>query len=274
MVDLGWEVARHLPYLRRYARAIQGDQDRGDASVRCCLERLLHAGGDGGGDLGTHDLRVRLYRTLHGVLCEAGEHELEHRPCARLIGNQAIVAARVGQLSPTKRQILALTVLEGFSVADAARVMGLSAAAAAALLAQAKDEIRSQRSSKVLIIEDEPVIALYIAATIQQSGHTLIGIAATHREAVETASREAPELILADIQLADDSSGLEAVSEIVGRGHLPVVFITAFPERLLTGTTRLEPTFLITTPFDAEILRVSISQALSPVRMEPHAVLQ
>jgi len=265
MAELDLEVARHLPFLRRYARAITGDRDLGDADVQACLESLLpHAG-----ELAERqqDMRLQLYRALHGIWSEqseacCGRAAHETRRGAPFMEDQAIVAARVGQLSPSKRQILVLTVLEGFTVAEAAAVMALAPATAEALLGQAKEELRSQRSSRVLIIEDEPVIALDIATTVQLSGHTVIGVAATHRDAVSVADREAPELILADIQLADDSSGLEAVQEILLARSVPVVFITAFPERLLTGRARPEPTFLITKPFDAEILRVSISQAL------------
>lgn len=268
MAELAWEVARHLPYLRRYARAILGDPERGDATVRACLESLLPRASE----LEPGDVKLRLYQALHHLWAQ-GEGAMMAEPAPGLMENQTIVAARVGHLSPTKRQILVLTVLEGFSVEQAAAVMGLSVPAAAALLGQAKEELRTQRASRVLIIEDEPIIALDIAATVQQSGHTVVGIASTHRDAVEAAGRETPELILADIQLADDSSGLEAVQEILRDRYVPVVFITAFPERLLTGA-RPEPTFLITKPFDADTLRVSISQALSAGMGRAHVALQ
>jgi DNA-binding LytR/AlgR family response regulator len=68
-------------------------------------------------------------------------------------------------------------------------------------------------------------------------------------------------MILADIQLADGSSGIDAVNEILGVLDVPVVFITAYPERLLTGE-RPEPAFLITKPFKPEMVKAVISQAL------------
>ena len=67
--------------------------------------------------------------------------------------------------------------------------------------------------------------------------------------------------MLADIQLADGSSGLEAVNEILTTITVPVIFITAYPERLLTGQ-KPEPTFLITKPFQPETVKAVISQAL------------
>lgn len=268
MAELAWEVARYLPSLRRYARAITGDPARGDASVRDCLKRLLPQAPM----LAAQDVRLHLYRTLHGIWTSEPSALLRHHGVPSFIENHTIVAARVGELSPAKRQILVLTVLEGFALTEAAEVMGLTLTAAGKLLQQAKHELRSQRASRILIIEDEPIIALDIAATVQQSGHTVVGIASTHHEAVQAAHSEAPELILADIQLADDSSGLAAVQEIFRTRRVPVVFITAFPERLLTGA-RVEPTLLLTKPFDAETLRVSISQALTAAAGAP-ALLQ
>ena len=68
-------------------------------------------------------------------------------------------------------------------------------------------------------------------------------------------------LVLADIQLADDSSGIDAVNEILTEMACPVIFITAYPERLLTGE-RPEPAFLVTKPFNPESLKAVIAQAL------------
>lgn len=263
-------VGRHLPYLRRYARAVTGSQQAGDEAVKGCLERLLGGGGEGGA---ATEPRVALYRALHDVLREA-----DPEPSGGGVGTAAeefladggILASGVGQLAPAKRQILVLTALEGFASDEAAAVMRLEPARARALLAEAKADLRSQRATRILIIEDEPIIALDIMTTVERAGHTVTGIAATRAEAVALARESPPELILADIQLADDSSGLDAVRDIL-RGYgddvgaaadVPVIFITAFPERLLTGE-RPEPTFLITKPFDSDTLQVSIAQALA-----------
>jgi CheY-like chemotaxis protein len=86
-------------------------------------------------------------------------------------------------------------------------------------------------------------------------------MARTHNEAVAAVEKHRPGLVLADIQLADGSSGLQAVNEILQTDELPVVFITAFPERLLTGT-RPEPAFLITKPFRVDAVKAIISQVL------------
>lgn len=258
MAELSEALTRELPFLRRYARAVTGQQQQGDLAVKGCLERLLGRGLDGG--LDATALRLALYRALHDVWREQGAGEATSEE--RSLTNSSIIVSRIEHLTPPRRQILILTTLEGFSLQQAATILDLSPARAAALLEEARADLHAQEATRILIIEDEPVIALDIAHTVRQDGHSVVGIAATRSEAVALAVREQPGLVLADIKLADDSSGLDAVNQILRDHSVPVIFVTAFPERLLTGE-RPEPTLLITKPFDHEILRVSISQALA-----------
>jgi CheY-like chemotaxis protein len=257
MVELSKAIVSHLPYLRRYARAVSGSQGHGDRYVKLCLEMLLERGLRP--DIEISELRVVLFRALHDVWRDLPARRVS---ADQALANRSIVASRIGQLAPKERQALVLTALEGFSLPQVARILRLEPGQVLDLLDQARADLRAQEATRILIIEDEPVIALDIANTVREDGHKVIGIATTHAEAVALAAREPPGLVLADIQLADDSSGLEAVNEILGHYEVPVIFITAFPERLLTGE-RPEPTFLITKPFDTDILRVSISQALA-----------
>jgi CheY-like chemotaxis protein/DNA-directed RNA polymerase specialized sigma24 family protein len=255
--DLVQDIARHLPYLRRYARALSGDQRLGDSLVRSCLESLL----EDSSLLDPQAVKVSLYRVLTAMWTRMAR-EIPAGGAATTIENARIVAERIARLAGPRRQILLLSTLEGLSPPQVATVMGASEEDVRAEVAAAKQDLRSQRPTQILIIEDEPVIALDIAHTVEESGHTVTGIATTHREAVDLAKAHHPGLVLADIQLSDDSSGIEAVKEILGHYEVPVIFITAFPDRLLTGE-RPEPTFLITKPFDPEILNVAISQALA-----------
>ena len=116
-------------------------------------------------------------------------------------------------------------------------------------------------NSVAVIIEDEPLIALDLQNVVEDLGHKVVDVARTHREALKAVQYHQPGLILADIQLADGSSGLEAVNEILGAFEVPVIFITAYPERFLTGAPP-EPAFLIAKPFSVETLRAVISQVL------------
>jgi CheY-like chemotaxis protein len=159
------------------------------------------------------------------------------------------------------RQALLLTSLEGFSSEDAGYLIGASAEDVDSLVAEALGEIERQTLADVLIIEDEPIIAMDIETIVRDLGHNVTGVAVTRDEAVAQARQNPPGLVLADIQLADDSSGIDAVKDILAEFSVPVIFITAFPERLLTGT-RPEPTFLITKPFQRSTVKAAIAQAL------------
>ena len=255
--DLAQDIARQLPYLRRYARALAGSQKVGDGLVRDCLERLLTGTAKLDPSAG---VKPSLYRLLTQRWCERATSPQDGGTAT--IENARIVAERIVRLDDRRRQLLLLSTLEGFSVSQIVSIVELDEATVRDELAAAKSELRLQPPTRILIIEDEPVIALDLARIVEASGHSVTGIATTHREAVDLAQAERPGLILADIQLSDDSSGIDAVKEILTQHELPVIFITAFPDRLLTGE-RPEPTFLITKPFDPEILNVAIAQALA-----------
>ena len=113
----------------------------------------------------------------------------------------------------------------------------------------------------MLIIEDEPLISMQLEDLVRGLGHDICGTAATRTQAQQVVAEKTPGLVLADIQLADGSSGLDAVDDILSIGSVPVIFITAYPERLLTGD-RPEPTYLVTKPFQEATVRAAISQAL------------
>lgn len=254
-MSLGQAVAPHLPYLRRYGRAISGSQTRGDALVARLLETLV--ANPGAVDTGA-DLRVQLYRMVHdnfGLLAEAA---VPDEPAATDI---RIADARLRRIPSLARQALLLTAVEGFGSEDTGRIVGRGAAEVEALIAQAMDEIDRQTRARILIIEDEPIIAMDIEMIVRDLGHEVVAVATTHREAVAEAQAHHPGLVLADIQLADNSSGIEAVQEILADVKVPVIFITAFPERLLTGD-RPEPAFLLTKPYQPATLRAAISQVL------------
>ncbi len=248
-------LAPHLPYLRRYARALTGDQRAGDLHVRLALESLAVDSGEL--DTGLPP-RVSAYRAFHSVwMIESGAF----RSVLSADAGVDSPTDRLMRLTPRSRQAFLLTALEGFTPSEAAKILGVEFAEVVRLLAQAQSEIDAELATEVLIIEDEPVIAADIEALVAELGHTVTDIAATHTEAVDSVARHAPSLVLADIQLADGSSGIDAVKDILEQHDLPVIFITAFPERLLTGD-RPEPTFLITKPFQPETVKAAISQAL------------
>jgi DNA-directed RNA polymerase specialized sigma24 family protein len=254
-MSIAKEIAPHLPYLRRFARALSGTQASGDAYVVAMLEALVAdpSSFPRGFDprLGLYHTFLKLWSSVSLNATSTGSAETD-RPSAE---------RNLEALTPRPRQAFLLRTVEGFSIEEVATIMDISASDAAGLIQAAGQEIAEQVATDVLIIEDEPIIALDIETMVEELGHTVTGVARTHREAIALVAKKRPGLVLADIQLADGSSGLDAVNEILSSIDVPVIFITAYPERLLTGD-RPEPAFLITKPFQPEAVKAAISQAL------------
>lgn len=254
--SLADQIAPHIAYLRRYARALTGSQDSGDAYVAALLEALI----EDRSLFGAHDdPRVSLYAAFQKLWVSTGGESADEPGPSDL--REAAAHDRLARLTPRSRQALLLTALEGFSQDDAAVVMDVESEEVGLLVSEAVAELKKQTLARVLIIEDEPIIALDIESIVQELGHEVVAIADTKDTAVEAAMTHRPDLVLADIQLADGSSGIDAVKEILQAFSAPVIFITAYPERLLTGE-RPEPTFLISKPFQTETVRAAVSQAL------------
>jgi DNA-directed RNA polymerase specialized sigma24 family protein len=252
-MSIAKEVAPHLPYLRRFARAVTGTQQSGDAYVVSTLEALIADAStlslESGVRVGLYRLFIKLWGSIPLNAAAAGD-------VTTLPGQH-----NLNRLAPRSRQAFLLHTVEGFTIDDVAIILDVGVEEVSALLSAAGREIAQQMTTDVLIIEDEPVIALDVEALVLDLGHRVTGIARTHEQAVKLARQRPPGLVLADIQLADGSSGLDAVNEILGSLDLPVIFITAFPERLLTGE-KPEPAFLITKPFQVDVVKATISQAL------------
>jgi CheY-like chemotaxis protein/DNA-directed RNA polymerase specialized sigma24 family protein len=255
-MPIGDQITTNLPYLRRYARALTGTQASGDAFVRATLEAAL---ADDDLRAALADGRVPLYRAFTKLWNSAS---LEVAGAGRAEGvHEAAAQERLAHVTPPSRQALLLTTIEEFSIEEAAEIMGVSADEVAELASEAIREIERDSATGVLIIEDEPLISMQLEDIVRSLGHEVVGAAATRTQAQQVIAEQRPGLVLADIQLADGSSGLDAVDDILAFGDLPVIFITAFPERLLTGD-RPEPTYLVTKPFQEASVRAAISQAL------------
>ena len=247
-------LAPHLPYVRRYARALTGDQSTGDNYVRVALEALAAGERQLDPDMTP---RVALYHVFHAIWSSTGAR-LED---ASGIEGRDDASRRLMRIAPRSRQAFLLTALEGFTPSEAAQILSADPRDVERLIADAQADIDAELATDVLIIEDEAIISADIESLVKELGHRVTATATTHDEAVDAVARHRPGLVLADIQLADGSSGIDAVKDILKRFDVPVIFITAFPERLLTGE-RPEPTFLITKPFQPETVKAAISQAL------------
>ncbi len=250
------QAAQNLPYLRRYGRALTGSQKLGDALVQQTLEAAV-----ADPDLLkiTADFRVDLYTLFHQKWTERKSLVLENGQSSDKIEKN--VQEHLLATTPMSRVALLLTTLEDFDEDQAATILGLSAKEVRILADEAIADIELATTTDVLIIEDEPLITLQLEALVTDMGHKVSGTPTTLDEAVESVARRKPGLVLADIQLADGSSGIDAVKHILEAMSVPVIFITAFPERLLTGE-RPEPTYLITKPFHENTVKAAIGQAM------------
>ena len=254
-MGLSKNVAPYLPFLRRYARALTGSQASGDSYVAALLETLI---ADPAIVRDQPNIRIALYRALCRLWgsISVNRHGESAQP-----GWESTIQGRLSSIPGPARQVFLLQAVEGFSGRETAEILDRSEMDVAALNDEAGRQISEMISSDILIIEDEPLIAIDLEDIVASLGHRPIGIARTHQEAVRLVRERSPQLILSDVQLADGSSGIEAVNEILKRIDAPVIFITAFPERLLTGE-RPEPAFLITKPFSPDMVKALIAQAL------------
>jgi len=244
-------IAPQLPYLRRFSRAMTGTQERGDAYVVALLEALVADNRLFDRSLAPRTAAYRAFVQVWNTVPMNGKAD----------PSPDISDRRIETLTPAPRQAFLLAAVEEFPTREIAVILGKSEHDIVDLINAAGREIAGQLASRVLIIEDEPLIALDIEGLVTDIGHEVVGVATTHKEATALARDKRPDLILADIQLADGSSGIDAVNEILLDLNVPVIFITAYPERLLTGD-KPEPAFLVTKPFKHEMVKAVISQAL------------
>ncbi|TVR43643.1 MAG: response regulator [Rhodobacteraceae bacterium] len=254
-MSMSIRIAEELPYLRRYARALTGSQSTGDKYAAATLEAIL-------ADRSLLDSslspKLALFQAFHTVWQTTGA-PIGSEPVEGIEGRAQTLLA---QLTANTREALLLRSLEEFSFDEIGQIIQVAEDEARELVAIAYQEMSKSVQGRVQIIEDEPLIALDIRNIVTDMGHTVTGIARTQAEAVSLGKRERPDLNLADIHLADDSSGIDAVGELLRTlGDMPVIFITAYPERLLTGE-KPEPAFLITKPFEQEQVRSAVSQAM------------
>jgi len=254
-MSLSARIAPHLPLLRRFSRAVSGSQSSGDALVAATLEAII---ADPSIFPSASSDRIALYRVFAQLFTSVALRVPDEQP---LSAWESRVVTNLSSLAPKPRQAFLLVAVEGFNEAEAAEVLGVSEEEFSSLLNEASDEISRQVATDIMVIEDEPLIAMDIEQMVESLGHRVVGTARTHKEATSLFKATQPKMVLADIQLADGSSGIDAVNEILAMVSVPVIFITAFPERLLTGE-RPEPTFLVTKPFNPDMVKALISQAL------------
>ena len=183
-------TAPHLPYLRRFARALTGGQKSGDTYVVSVLEALVE---DPESFDAKNDPRVELFRAFCRywnsipVNLDKDEFDPEELDDA---------ARKLEAITPLPRQAFLLMAVEDFSAGEIAYILGTSEEEVAGLVDQAGREIAQQVATDVLIIEDEPLIAMDIESLVKSLGHRVNGVARTHTEAMVAVEQKRPGLVL------------------------------------------------------------------------------
>lgn len=257
MGDREEAIISYVPYLRRHARLLTGSQAIGDEFVRLCLELVVAEPHwlEGG------DLRVQLFRAFHAAWSKVHETIAQ----SSTLGSVELadrVKTGLASLPGTERQTLALVVVEQFTYDETAHILGLTVDQVRQSVAKARNELLTKVSVPVLIIEDEQIVAHDIAHIVEEMGHRVVGMAGQQEQSVALAEQLKPGLVLADIRLENEGDGIAAAQRILEAYSVPIVFVTGFPERLLTGSG-LEPAFVVAKPFDSEALKVTIAHALA-----------
>lgn len=229
--DFASAISEALPFLRRYGRALTGDQSTGDRYAATALEALLE---DRSVAEQASSAKTGLFKVFHTIWKSSGAPVQDGET-----GLRATAQKHLSKLTEGTREALLLHTIEEFSLLNVAEIMQIEQSEAEHLISVARREMEDAVSGRIMIIEDEAIIAMDLENVVADMGHLVTGVARTRGEAVALAAKDTPDLILADIQLADNSSGVDAVNDILGKNpQISVIFITAFPERLLTANGR------------------------------------
>jgi DNA-binding NarL/FixJ family response regulator len=119
------------------------------------------------------------------------------------------------------------------------------------------------RQEKILVVEDDTIIAITIEGRLKQFGYQVVGRASTARDAISKAIEFEPDLVLMDINLKGPVDGIEAAETIYGIHNIPVVYLTAFSdETTLERAQKTSPFGYIVKPFSDSTLKTTVKLAL------------
>ncbi|GGE78750.1 response regulator [Niveispirillum cyanobacteriorum] len=240
-------VEPHLARLRRHARAMAGSQSSGDAYVTALLD-IINADASILHDprcprVGLFRLYSQLVATTSRDTGESGPADLRQLPAPAMLPHQI-------------REALLLMSVERFSIGEVAEIMGVAPPEVQALVDAAGESLAALGGAEVMIIESEPLIAMNIKQIVEDLGLRVNSMPPTHGRALPMLHHHTPDLII-----ADGGSHLAVVEDLYTAGKPPVIFISAYPEMVLTGS-RPEPVFVAAKPFDPAEIKALIFQAL------------
>jgi len=122
---------------------------------------------------------------------------------------------------------------------------------------------------RILIVEDEHIVAIGIKRMLKGLGYTVTGVASSGEDAISKAESTFPDLVLMDIMLKGELDGVEAAKEIKERFDVPVVYLTAYSDsNIVERVKKTGPFGYIVKPFDEKDLHSNIEIALHRYRKE------
>lgn len=125
------------------------------------------------------------------------------------------------------------------------------------------------KEAKILVVEDEALVALHLEQRLQMLGHSVVGTAFSGTDALEQTAAHLPDLVLMDINLGRGISGIEAAQQINRILDIPVVFVTAHSDdAILQKANAAGPYGYVLKPFEDSALRVTIEIALSKHQLD------
>jgi CheY-like chemotaxis protein len=228
-------TSRNLPGLRRYARALAGGQQAGDDAVSAAVSALFKSRGPKGAT------RIGLFQWLAQAWNSAGP--------------------KSEATSGLARQALLLAATEGFSLTETAAILRADPEAVEQWIGRETGEMPSRAANNVLIIEDEPLVSLMMQDALESCGHHVSGVARTRAEAEKLAGQTPPDFVVSSMILADGSSGIEALNDILRTADVPYLMATTPIDQFLTGK-RSEFVYLLAKPFTDAALTVMVDQAI------------
>ena len=117
-------------------------------------------------------------------------------------------------------------------------------------------------AARIMIVEDEQIVAADLESKLRRMGHEVVGITASGEEAVLVADRVRPELVLMDIQLQGQMSGIEAAKRIQRNTAAQIIFITAYAGVFLRDPAQMRPPGMcISKPFSQYELLAALDAA-------------
>jgi CheY-like chemotaxis protein len=256
MQDTAAKLLGALPRLRRYAYVLMGSRERADTYIRLSLEIAVE-------DIErlalTSDVRLHLFQFFHTVLNMVDGNYFPYH--AMESSDDARLHDAVGALAPRSRAVLLLTCMEGFRIDEVGAILGIDPEFGRELLHKAQSEIHRRPGVRILIVEDEKDVADEIGRTVEEMGHSVVGIADTEQRAIAIAHSERPELVLADVWLNGSDCGMRLAERICSSTDACVLFVTAHPQKL-SGKGDVDSSRVITKPFSYEMLREKIEQIM------------